>query len=179
LITSVERVFFSIDQEIPDPLTKQNARVFYFLLKKALHDRNFEPLPHCFARLRKTKMQKADRVLFDALEIWFHLLHKQLKMAENILRTNPSIFLTQDTSPLHFPFGTWLYLAKGPKAAKKHFASALETPYPPTTALPSLFLSEQIDDKQGWIERALWWEKKELYRQLELFKSAIGKNKHD
>lgn len=120
-------------------------------------------------------MSKQDRMIFDSLEIWYYLLEKELKSAESIFRKYPSTALSQETSLLHFPFGTWLYMAKGPKIARSHFASVIDTPYPPTTALPSHFLTGRIDDQKGWIERAFWWEKKELYRQLELFRSAVKK----
>jgi serine/threonine-protein kinase len=63
-------------------------------------------------------------------------------------------------------------MTAGPKAARKHFAEVMETPYPFTTALPSLFLTNRL---QGWMERAFWWEKKELHRQISLFYQCVGK----
>ena len=84
--------------------------------------------------------------------------------------------LSQEISPLHFPYGTWLYIKEGPKSAMAHFGSVLDTPYPPTAALPSHFLAGRIDEKKGWIQRAFWWEKKELNRQLDLFHRVIGNN---
>lgn len=177
LVASVNRVFFPLNQEISKPWTKRDTRIFYYLIKKGLKDREFKELSACFEKLRKVKMTKEDRILIDSFEIWNHLLQKQFKAAEAILRKYPSTLLTQETSPLHFAFGTWLYLVKGPKLAKAHFAAVLDTPYPPTPALPSYFLSERIDEKKQWMKQAFWWEKKELYRQLELFHGAVGKGK--
>jgi serine/threonine-protein kinase len=171
----VEKALLPLDDKIPSSFGKREARIYHYLIRKALKKGEFNLLARCFEKLRQAKMEKGDRIAFDSLEVWFHLLQKKLKAAEAILRKYPSSSLTQETSPLHFPFGAWLYAAKGPKTAKAHFSSLLEIPYPPTTALPSYFLTERIDDKKGWVERAFWWEKKELYRQIDLFRRSIGK----
>ena len=174
-VAGVEKALAPLDAKFPLDLSKRETRALHFLIRSALKNKEFDLLSKVFERLAKAKMDKEERISFDALEVWSNLLQKKLKGAEAILRKYPSSSLSQEASPLHFPFGTWLYLAKGPKSAKAHFSSLLETPYPPTTALPSYFLAERIDEKKGWIERAFWWEKKELYRQLELFRRAIGK----
>ena len=114
-------------------------------------------------------MNKEDKILFDSLEIWHHLLKQDLKSAEAILRKYPSTILTQENSYLHFPFGTWIFKTKGPKMANAHFSACLDVPYPQTQALPSYFLSERISLNKKWKDQAFWWEKKELQRQLDLF----------
>lgn len=177
LVASINRLFFSLDQDLPKQWTKRETRVYYYLIKKAIKERSFKELAVCFKKLHKVQMNKEDRILFDSFEIWMHLLQKQPKSAEAILRKYPSTLLTQENSPLHFPFGTWLYMTKGPRMAKAHFAAVLDTPFPSTPALPSYFLSERIDEKKEWMSQSFWWEKKELYRQLELFHSAAGKGK--
>lgn len=106
------------------------------------------------------------------LVVWNHLIHKKLSEAKAIFDQFPDR-VHQDTSPLHFPYGTYLYMTEGKEAALKHFGSVLETSYPPTTALPSLFLTNRLDE--SWIEHAFWWEKKELHRQVELFYRCVGK----
>lgn len=177
LVASIDRLFFSLDQEIPSVWTKRETRVFYYLIKKALTQRNFTNLSACFEKLHKVQMMKEDRILFDSFELWYLLLQKQIKNAEIIFRKYPSTLLTQENSPLHFPFGTWLYLVKGPRMAKAHFSAVLDTPFPPTGALPSHFMSDRIDEKKDWMNQAFWWEKKELHRLLELFHSVVGKQK--
>jgi len=105
------------------------------------------------------------------LTVWNLLLQKKLSEAKAIFNQFPTA-LHQETSLLHFPYGTYLYMTEGQKAAMRHFSQVLETPYPPTTALPSLFLTNRL---KGWMERAFWWEKKELHRQIELFYRCVGK----
>lgn len=177
LVESINRLFFPLTQEIPKKWNKKEMRVFYYLIRKGLEKRAFKDLSTCFENLRFVEMGREDRILFDSFEIWNHLLQKQIKKAEAIFRKYPSKLLTQENSPLHFAFGTWLYLIKGPKMAKVHFGAVLDTPFPSTAALPSHFLSGGIDEEKGWMEQAFFWEKKELYRQLELFHAVVKKEK--
>ncbi len=104
------------------------------------------------------------------LVVWSTLLAKKLDDAKAVFDQFPEA-IQQETSPLHFPYGTYLYMVEGKEAAFRHFSSVLETPYPPTTALPSLFLTNRLE---GWMEHAFWWEKKELHRQIELFYRCVG-----
>lgn len=106
-----------------------------------------------------------------SLTVWNLLLQNKLAEAKAMFDKFPEA-LQQETTPLHFPYGTYLYMTEGQEAATRHFASVLENPYPPTTALPSLFLTNRL---KGWMERAFWWEKKELHRQIELFYRCVGK----
>ncbi len=119
--------------------------------------------------LSKFLPKKAPRK--KTLTVWNHLLQNKLKEAKGVFDQFPAV-LTQETSPLHFPYGTYLYMTEGKESAMNHFSHVLETPYPPTTALPSLFLTNRLN---GWMERAFWWEKKELHRQIELFYRCVGK----
>lgn len=175
IIESINRMFFSLKQEPSKDWGVKELRVFYYLIRNGLEERNFEELEICFKNLAQVKMSKQERTLFDSYEIWFHLLQKEPKKAEDIFRKYPSTQLTQESNPLHFAFGAWLYLVKGPKMAKVHFGSVLDTPFPSTPALPSHFLAGKINEKKGWITEAFFWEKKELYRQLELFYAVIKK----
>ncbi len=106
------------------------------------------------------------------LVVWNALLQKNLSDAKAIFEKFSDV-LNQETSPLHFPYGTYLYMTEGKEAAYRHFSLVLETPYPPTTALPSLFLTGRL---KGWMKSAFWWEKKELHRQIELFYRCVGKD---
>ncbi len=105
------------------------------------------------------------------LVVWNALINHQFVDAKAIFDKFPEAIL-QETSPLHFPYGTYLYMTEGKAVAMSHFNSVLETPYPPTTALPSLFLTGRLE---GWMATAFWWEKKELHRQIELFYRCVGK----
>jgi serine/threonine-protein kinase len=158
------------------PVTKQETRTLLYLLRNALKKK--EP---AFARklvleMKKKKLPLADKSHFDAIEIWSLLLENKWKEAAAIFAMLPASVLTHEQSPLHFPYGSWLYAAQGSKMGLSHFSGVLDTTYPPTTALPSYFLTGRMDEKKGWIEHAFWWEKKELHRQIDLFYKVIGKS---
>lgn len=163
--------------ELPPQMGKGECRALHHRMCNALKRERFDLIEQCAQKLRGYKIRQREKLSFDALEAWSYLLRKKLPEAEAIFRRAPASALSQEISPLHFPYGTWLYLKEGPTAAASHFGAVLDTPYPPTPALPSHFLAGRIDDKKGWIERAFWWEKKELYRQLELFYRTVGKIK--
>jgi hypothetical protein len=113
---------------------------------------------------------------FSALELWCYLLDRKWEEAAKLIAQLPCELLHKESSPLHFPYGCFLYVTKDAETAFQHFGAVLDTPYPPTTALPSHFLTGRIDEKKGWIKHAFWWEKKELYRQIDLFYKIIGKH---
>jgi serine/threonine-protein kinase len=69
------------------------------------------------------------------LVVWNALTSEKLSEAKAVFDKFPEA-ISQDTSPLHFPYGAYLFLTEGREAAFRHFGSVLETPYPPTTALP-------------------------------------------
>lgn len=167
--------FGALANPFPAEPGKTESRALYYLMRQALKSGSFTLFDSAAKKLKKCRLPKHERTAFDALEIWSHLVRRRKNEASDLFLKYPKTSLQQETSPLHFPFGAWLFLAEGKEAAMRHFSLALETPYPPTTALPSLFLTGKINDKKGWIEKAFWWEKKELHRQVDLFYKTIGK----
>lgn len=167
----------SLEKPFPASLDKQKIRTLYYLMRQALKDSRFDLFIKAAAKLKKCRMPKSERAYFDpyfdSLEAWCALLQHRLADAETIFNRHPMAALNQETSPLHFVYGAWIYLSENPESAMRHFSSLLETPYPPTTALPSHFLTNRLD---GWMERGFWWEKKELHRQIDLFYRSAGKS---
>jgi serine/threonine-protein kinase len=167
----------SLDQPLPTILDKKQARSLYYLMRQALTHGESARLTKLFQKLKKCQIPQPEKIELESIELWALLLQHKLTEAEEKFRNYPESVLNQETSPLHFIYGTWLYMTQGPEAASHHFSCALETPHPPTTALPSHFITGRINDKKGWIERAFWWEKKELHRQIDLFYRCVGKTK--
>ncbi len=154
---------------IPPRLSLWESRCLKRQIRNELSSHKTEGLTQIFSQLKKCKFAKSERLEFEALEAWHALLTKKYTEAKNLFEKYVPTALSQETSPLYFPYGTYLYLTEGSDKALAHFSFALDSPYPPTTALPAYFLKGWIDEKKGWIERAFSWEKKELYRQLDLF----------
>lgn len=157
------------------PLEKCEVRTLFYLLRQSLRKATPAGVRETIAYFRKSNLPQPDPSM-AALELWSLLLEKKWKEAGAFVEKLPRDLCTEENSPLHFPYGCWLYTSKGPETAFEHFGAVIDTPYPVTTALPSYFLTGRIDDKKGWIEHAFWWEKKELYRQIDLFYKIIGKH---
>ena len=148
----------------------QESRTLLYLLKCALKKKEPVFVRKILSEFKKRKIALPDKPHFDAIEVWSLLIEHKHKEAAALFAMLPTALLTQETSPLHFAYGSWLYAAQGPKMGLSHFNGVLDTPYPPTTALPSYFVTGRINEKQ-----AFWWEKKELHRQIDLFYKTIGK----
>ena len=157
--------------------TRKDARLLCYLMRRALSKKQMEPAKEIEKEILQHKWQKKERIHLEANLAWLYLLERDFEKAGALFGSYKARDLNQEQSPLHFPYGCWLYATKGREIAQAHFAGVLDTPYPGTSALPSHFLLGKINGKKGWIERAFWWEKKELHRQLDFFYQVIGKKK--
>ncbi len=172
-IASIKAMF---DQTEPiKPKQKWEYRTLHYQMRAFLQNGNLAEVEKGYKMLSSSKLPKLYLLSFEALEVWRRLLKKDLKAAKHLFVKYPTSTLTQESSPLYFPFGTLMHLQEGPKIAGAFFAAVLDTPYPPTPALPCYRLIGRIQEKKGWIEKAFPWEKKELNRQLDLFYRAVGK----
>ncbi len=157
--------------------SRKDARLLCYLMRKALAKKQMDKAKEIEQAILQQKWQKKERTHLEANIAWLYLLERDFEKAETLFRSYKKRDLNQEQSPLHFPYGCYLYATMGREIAQLHFAGVLDTPYPSTTAIPSHFLLGKINGKKGWIERAFWWEKKELHRQLDFFYQVIGKKK--
>lgn len=164
----------------PVPLSESpplwQLRCLKYQMRKALLSRNEEALHNLFMQLKPCKLSKMERLDFEAIEVWHALLNHNWTDARNCFDKYAPAALSQENSPLYFPYGTYLYMLYGAAKAREHFSAPLDSPYPPTTALGAYFLKGKIQKNKGWIERAFSWEKKELNRQLQLFHFCTNSN---
>lgn len=108
----------------------------------------------------------------SCLRIEALLLSKKLKEAQEELLNFPLEWHTQESSLLPFLYGCWLYEMEDKDLAHIHFSGTLETAYPRSSTLGSLYIIDKLP--ADWEKRAFHWEKKELARQLALFHSLSG-----
>ncbi|MBI3508892.1 MAG: hypothetical protein HY069_04595, partial [Chlamydiia bacterium] len=150
-LDALKLAFSQNSRPYPIQLDKMYVRSIHYWLRKGLKNSQFQELASVFQKLKKCNMSSEAHLSFAALEAWSLLLQKKLSAAKQIFdEVGAAVF--KESSPLHFVYGTWLYMSEGQKAAMNHFRSVLDTAFPSTTALPSYFLTGRIDDKKGWIE---------------------------
>ena len=106
---------------------------------------------------------------FDDLTLTALMFEKKWEKAKDIFAKYSAAELTQVSSPLFYLYGCYLRKTKGKKAALAHFSAIDDLSYLPTSALLAAFLMGKINFKKRWIERAFFWEKIQLLRQLVLF----------
>lgn len=115
-----------------------------------------------------------NRLQIDCAIIGAMLLDKNWPAASKILQSYPLEQLAEETTPLHFLYGCWLYATEGKEIAFIHFSSILEVVYPRSWTLFSHFIHHKNEAKQVWLKKAFLWEKRKLYQQFALFYHCAG-----
>jgi len=151
---------------VSNKLSEEETKILIHIFKEAI-DKNW--LDFLGNYINRIKAPAESAITLDCLNIWYCLLKKDYPGAKKIFEKYPMEIVNNDNSLLHPLYGIWLYVHESPDIAMIHFTGVLETTYPKTTSLLSHFLTEKIDK---WFKHALFFEKRELYRQLSLFYSC-------
>ncbi|CDR33880.1 serine/threonine-protein kinase PknD [Criblamydia sequanensis] len=113
----------------------------------------------------------------DSHKIWCYLKLNLFEEASKIFSNYPSDFLAKEDCPLFSLFGCFLAATDGEEVAYIHFLGAIDIAYPRTWTLLAHFLKGQRIENLSWQQRAFFWEKKQLYRQISLYYHCIGEPK--
>lgn len=141
---------------------KANDRLLYSLFHQ---DLGIEKAPKLLPYLKPLKQ-------FEVLYIWALLLSGKTEEAGKLLKGKP----TQDTSTLYFLLqGCYLAKKEGEEKALAHFDTLIETPFPRSPTLLGYFLKNHITLENSWFKQAFLWEKVELFKQLILYYTCLGK----
>lgn len=161
------------------PLKKVNTetqRVLLYFMQQALLSEQPE-LVHSLYDMLESKgvhFPENGKVLVDCARTWAYLIQKKWTQAGDILHAYPLELLNQETTPLHFLYGCWLYVTEGKEIAFIHFSGILETPFPRSWTLFSHFHHLGDETLQSWFQRAFMWEKRNFYQQMALFYHCAG-----
>ncbi len=146
--------------ELQDPL---------YSMDEALDAENFAAFDKAAARF--TAQTQEERIELDIRLVWKALLQKEPLKAREILDRYPSAFLNHEINLLHFLYGCLLLQEEGEGIGKAHLSGIFDTPFPRTWQLATHMLFGNLKE---WLKSALFWEKKQLYRQLVLFYHCLG-----
>lgn len=150
-------------------ITKKEMRILLFLLNEAFLKEDTTLIKKVCQNLKEFSITDADRLEIDYFLIASYLIENQWQLANEVLQSYPLELLNQETTPLHFLYGCYLYMTEGKEIAKIHFSGALEVSFPRTFALGTHYLNGQLSDDSYWFKRSFLWEKRKLYQQLILF----------
>jgi eukaryotic-like serine/threonine-protein kinase len=172
-ISSLPTAFHSFFSRRNLALKPEDVRVLCYLMELATERQMADLALEQKPLIDKCQIPESDRLQIDAQLIWAALMAKQWEMATEIFRSYSTEFLAKDTTLLHFLYGCWLAVNEGQAGADAHFGSILEVSFPRSWTLFSHLLSGKLDLEQ-WEQKAFLWEKRQLYRQGELYYHCLG-----
>jgi len=167
--TDLTTIFEKCFLIFPKALLKKEMRLVLFLLNRALILEQIPLIKKVCEELKNYALTEDDQLQINYFLISSLILQQQFAIGYEILQSYSLELLNQETTPLHFLYGCWLYMMEGKEIAKIHFSGALEVSFPRTFALGTYYLNGQLSEDSYWFKRSFMWERRKLYQQLILF----------
>jgi len=123
------------------------------------------------------KISPSQMHLFDGFNTWAYFNEHKWAKGSKLLLTYPIEDLSHETSFLYTLYGCWLLVSEGKEISQIHFSGILETPYPRTWCLLGHYLTRKIHQNEIWKDKAFSWEKRQLYKQLQLYYTCVNDEK--
>jgi eukaryotic-like serine/threonine-protein kinase len=121
-----------------------------------------------------------ERIFLQKYQIAFNLYLQNTQKAIQVLESLPPSSYDKDSSFLYFLKSCAVIAEQGLSAAKDLLSRHSESILPPADYLIDYFLRESPHWKKAWLQKALFWEKVQLYTQLTFFYQVSGqKQEHD
>lgn len=164
----------AVVDSLPDTLDKSTLRMVLHLMDEAIKQRQTSIVHELYNQLDRFPLSNDIELQLDCKRIWAYLAEENWDAADELLHHYSLEQLTDESTPLHFLYGCWLYVTEGKEIAAIHFSSILEVPFPRSWSLFSQFINRKGAIRQRWHQQAFLWEKRQLYRQCALFYQCIG-----
>lgn len=148
-------------------------RTLFHLLRKRVFANELDEALQAIELVNRLDLDFAAKKRLSMIEVWIYLIQKDFAKAKEIFQHYPAQTLAQETSHFHFLYGVYLAATQGIPTGMAHFRGVLDTPYPRSWTLASHFLSGKLDFIR-WMKNAFFWEKRDLYYQLELYYSCTN-----
>jgi eukaryotic-like serine/threonine-protein kinase len=155
-------------------LEKSEIRIIMHLIRFAIKKRNYPFVLEVIKVLNHDELDAESALQINCTLIAAYLGEGDWTKAGELLQAYPLDILHQETKPLHFLYGSWLYKTKGKDVAQAHFSGVLEISFPRTWTLFGHLMHAKIDENQAWLDKAFLWEKRQLYMQAAFFYHCIG-----
>lgn len=155
-------------------LSEEAIRTLIYLLEFGTQEMEISQVELLGSHLGNWKINESDLKTIHCCLIWAALIEKNSEKANEYFQLYPETELTKESSLLHFLYGCWLWMSEGKEIATVHFAGIQEVSYPRTWNLCANYLDGKIGRDQRWFIKAFMWEKRQLYKQLDLFYNCTG-----
>lgn len=156
------------------PWNLDRLRSLFYILDNALRDEQTAVIHQTATLLKEESIGSTAKIRLDCYQIWAYLLDKNWSAAGTLLQNYSVEVIMEENNLLHFLYGIWLFVTENREIAQIHFSGVLEGSYPHTWMLFSHYFNGKIVEGQGWFLKAFMWEKRQLYRQLQLYYHCIG-----
>ncbi len=130
---------------------KAEERTVIALIERGIDEQNIKPLEPLFSHFKGLTLYR----------IWTYLLQNQWTKAAKLLKKIPT-----ETDPLFFLYGCLQTARKGEKKGIPFLTDVMVSRTPPLSLLLSHYLLGRIDLRKNTL---FYWEKVQLFRQLQLF----------
>lgn len=172
----LDEAFPELYRVLRGKLHVDSERILNSLLRLSLQSGQTAWVENAYAELQEKHIELSpqENLQFDAYRIWAHLYQRAWGPAGDLLHHYSLELLSQDNTLLHFLYGCWLYVTEGKEIASIHFSGTLEVSYPRSWALFSHYYNGKMKETQGWLQKGFNWEKRELFKQLQLFYHCMG-----
>lgn len=158
--------------QLPEKLEIEESRIIIYLMEQAIIKKNISPISF-LSNFKKRVNDSSCALLMDCYAIWGLLLKKEFKKAQQIFLEYSFNQITQGESLLFFLYGCWLFMTEGSNVATIHFSGVIDIPYPRSWTLFNHFFKSTPNEQKKLLEKAFFWEKKQLYLQQILFYDCI------
>lgn len=159
---------------LSESLSREEERLVQYLFVETLRKRNLNATHLLLKKMEGKSVSGYCDLAIKAATACLLMLEGKWKDAGELFQTFPLEILNQETTPLHFLYGCWLYHTEGKEIALIHFMGVLDVPYPRSWTLFSHYLSGKLSENSPWFQRAFGWEKKQLFLQLSVFYELLG-----
>lgn len=163
-----EGVYFFLQLPIKE-IGIRELRTILFLIHKAIDQEEFHLTEQIARPFLDFPISKDMQILLDGARIWALLKSGNMKEAETLFETYPLELLNQESTILYTLYGCFLIATEGEEIAKIHLGGVIDTPFPRSWALLGHQITNNILENNKWIEQSFYWERRQLYRQLELY----------
>ena len=112
----------------------------------------------------------------ECLRVWALLQEQKFDLSQTLFDSFSSYDINQADSLLNFLYGCQLAGNKDTDLAMLHFSNCPDRAHPKSFNLGSYHISGKLQRNKKWADRAFFWEKRALFRELYLYHSCIGEN---
>lgn len=152
------------------------ARVLLHIAETGIQKNDFALAKEIYLSFQNDEMPEELIQRLELLAIWSSLMNGEWESAGKLLHKYPLTLLTRETTLLFTLYGCWLAAVENKEIAEIHFSGVLDVSYPRTWNLLSHYINGKVQ-KGKWEAHSFLWEKRQLYRVLELYYHCIGDKK--